>query len=200
MLRSADGSGADTALLRVRRALYEVVMAPDGHTLLGRLEEVGADGAQGFFWWSRGDSALRSLPHVSTEGGNVSGARLSPDGHWIAFYSSVGRHVYVAPFPGPGAQVRIDRAAGGLPVWARDGRSLYYFTPAGLVATTVDLTAGVKVGVTRELLGAEFVVDNPTHAMFDVGPDGTVVFVRQTRFPRVVVVRNFAAEIGRGQR
>jgi serine/threonine-protein kinase len=200
MLRAADGSGADTVLLRARRAIYEVVMARDGRTLLARVEDEGVDGAQGFSWWSRGDSALRPLPHVSTEGGNVTGARFSPDGLWIAFFSSIGRHVYVAPFPGPGAQVRIDRAGGGLPVWARDGRSLYYFTPTGLVATTVDLTAGVKVGSTRELLGAEFVADDPTHAPFDVGPDGTVVFVRRTRFPRLVVVRNFAAEIGRGQK
>ncbi len=116
----------------------------------------------------------------------------------MAFRADAAGHVYVAPFPGPGAQVRIDRAGGGSPVWARDGRSLYYFTPTGLVATTVDLTAGVKVGSTRELLGAEFASDDDVHAPFDVGPDGTVVFVRQTRFPRVVVVRNFAAEIGRG--
>ena len=108
-------------------------------------------------------------------------------------------HVYVAPVPGPGAQVRIDRAGGGTPVWGRDGKTVYYVAPTGLMATTVDLTAGVKVGSTRQLLGAEFVSDDPTHAPFDVGPDGTVVFVRQTRFPRLVVVRNFAAEIARAQ-
>ncbi len=61
--------------------------------------------------------------------------------------------MYVAPFPGPGSQVRIDRAGGGTPVWARDGRGLCNFSPTGLVATTVDLAAGVKIGSTRELLG-----------------------------------------------
>jgi hypothetical protein len=109
------------------------------------------------------------------------------------------QHVYIAPFPGPGAQVRIDRAGGISPVWARDGRSLFYYTPTGLVATTVDLTAGVKVGSTQELLAGEF-EDPGVHASFDVGPDGTVVFVRETRFPHLVVVRNFAAEIGRAPR
>ena len=82
---------------------------------------------------------------------------------------------------------------------APDGRSLFYYAATGLVATTVNLADGVIVGSTRQLLGAEFLVDDPTHAPFDVGPDGTVVFVRQTRFPRLVVVRNFAAEIGRAQ-
>ena len=200
VLRSADGSGADTVLLRTRRALFEVVMASDGKTLLGRVQADSTVVGQSLLWWSRGDSTLRPLPHVTTDNATVpTGARFSPDGRWIAFRADAGLHVYVAPFPGPGAQVRIDRAGGGAPVWARDGRSIYYFSPTGLVATTVDLSAGVKVGSTRQLLGAEFLVDDPTHAPFDVGPDGTVVFVRQTRFPRLVVVRNFAAEIARAQ-
>ncbi len=199
MLRSADGSGTDTLLLRARSVVYEVVMAPDGQTILGRVQNDAADRAQGVFWWTRGDSTLRSLPHVTTDGGTMTGARLSPDGKWIAMSADAERHVYVAPFPGPGPQVRIDRAGGGPPVWARDGRSLYYVTPSGLVATTLDLSAGVKVGSTLTLLGPEFVSNDVTHAPFDVGPDGTIVFVRQTRFPRLVVVRNFAAEIGRAQ-
>ena len=201
MLRMADGSGADTVLLRGRRAVYEVVMAPDGKTLLGRVQNDAVENAQGLLWWTRGDSTVRPLPHVRTDAaGTMTGSRFSPDRRWMAFAADAPGHVYVAPFPGPGAQVRIDRAGGGPPVWARDGRSLYYFTPTGLVATTVDLTAGVKVGSTRDVLGAEFASNDITHAPFDVGPDGTVVFVRQTRFPRVVVVRNFAAEFGRGQK
>ena len=200
VLRSADGSGADTVLLRTRRALFEVVMAPDGTTMLGRIQTDGELEGQSLLWWSRSDSTLRPLPHVTADDATVpTGARFSPDGRWIAYRTDAANHVYVAPFPGPGAQVRIDRAGGGTPVWARDGRSLYYVTPTGLVATTVDLAAGGKVGSTRQLLGAEFASDDPTHAPFDVGPDGTVVFVRQTRFPRLVVVRNFAAEIGRAQ-
>ena len=200
VLRSADGSGADTVLLPTRRALFEVVMASDGKTMLGRIQTDRTVEGQSLLWWSRGDSTLHQLPHVTVDNATVpTGARFSPDGRWIAFRADAASHVYVAPFPGPGAQVRIDRAGGGPPVWGRDGRSLYYFTATGLVVTTVDLSAGVQVGSTRQLLGAEFLVDDPTHAPFDVGPDGTVVFVRQTRFPRLVVVRNFAAEIGRAQ-
>lgn len=95
--------------------------------------------------------------------------------------------------------MRIDRAGGGVPVWARDGKSVYYFTPSGLVATSLDLTAGVKVGATRQVLDAEFASNDLTHAPFDVGPDGTVLFVRKVRDARLVVVRNFAAEIVRAQ-
>jgi len=200
VLRSADGSGTDTVLLSTRRAVFEVVMASDGKTMLGRIQNDGTLEAQSLLWWSRRDNTLRPLPELTTDNATVpTGARFSPDGRWIAFRADVANHVYVAPFPGPGAQVRIDRAGGGSPVWGRDGKTVYYVAPTGLMATTVDLTAGVKVGSTRQLLGAEFAVDDPTHAPFDVGPDGTVVLVRQTRFPRMVVVGNFTAETARAR-
>jgi len=199
VLRAADGSGADTVLLPGKQAVYEVAMAHDGSTLLGRVQNDAEENGQGLRWWTRGDTTLRALPHVAKDGGFVTSARFSPDGRWIAMNASSDEHVYIAPFPGPGAQVRIDRAGGTSPVWARDGRSLYYLTPTGLVVTTVNLTTGVKVGSTQELLAGEF-EDPGVHASFDVGPDGTVVFVRETRFPQLVVVRNFAAEIGRAPR
>ena len=199
VLRSADGSGADTVLLPGRQPVYEVAIAGDGSTLLGRVQIDAEYNGQGLRWWTRGDTTLRALPHLARDGGNATSARFSPDGRWIAMNAGTDQHVYIAPFPGPGAQVRVDRAGGTSPVWARDGRSLYYYTPTGLVATTVDLTAGVKVGSTQELLADE-IRDTGAHASFDVGPDGTVVFVRETRFPQLVVVRNLAAEIGRAPR
>ena len=193
-LRAADGSGADTAVSPANRTLYEVVMAPDGRTLLGRFE---TKGTQRLMWWSRSDSTLRLL--LDFEQASLTGARFSPDGRWVAFHveGNAVDHVYLTPFPGPGAAVRIDRAGGGVPVWGRDGKTVYYFTATGLVATTLDLSSGVKVTGTRQLLDAEFVSSDPTHAPFDVGPDGTVVFVRHVRDGRLVVVRNFAAEIAR---
>lgn len=193
-LRAADGSGADTAVSPTNRTLYEVVMGSDGRTLLGRIE---IEGVQRFMWWSRGDSTPRRV--LDFDPVNATGARISPNGRWVAFSAEDNgvSHVYVTPFPGPGARVRIDRAGGGVPVWGRDGRSVYYFTAAGLVAASLDLVSGVAVTGTRQLLDAEFVSSDRTHATFDVGPDGTVLFVRQVRDGRLVVVRNFVAEIAR---
>ena len=65
------------------------------------------------------------------------------------------------------------------------------------VSASLDLSSGVKVTETRQLLDAEFVSSDPTHAPFDVGPDGTVLVVRHVRGGRFVVVRNFAAETAR---
>jgi len=53
---------------------------------------------------------------------------FSPDGHWIAFDSDEsGRpEVYVAPYPRLAPQERISAKGGLHPLWAPDGRELYY--------------------------------------------------------------------------
>jgi serine/threonine-protein kinase len=53
---------------------------------------------------------------------------FSPDGHWLAYTSDEsGRaEVYVRPFPGPGGKVQISTEGGGHPLWAGNGRELFY--------------------------------------------------------------------------
>ena len=55
---------------------------------------------------------------------------LSPDGRWMAYASNEsGMHeVYVQPYPGPGEKIRISTAGGFDPIWAPDGRELFYRT------------------------------------------------------------------------
>jgi serine/threonine protein kinase len=57
------------------------------------------------------------------------------------------------------------------------------------------LASGASAGLPYYTM--PFVNGESLRAPFDLAPDGTNVFVRQTRFPRLVVVRNFAAVIGR---
>jgi hypothetical protein len=53
--------------------------------------------------------------------------RVSPDGRWIAFESdeSGERQIYVQPFPGPGARVRVSATAGH-PRWGAEGREVFW--------------------------------------------------------------------------
>ena len=55
-------------------------------------------------------------------------AMVSPDGEWIAYVSdrTGSDEVYVLPFPGGGEPTPISTAGGTEPLWARDGRELYY--------------------------------------------------------------------------
>jgi len=54
--------------------------------------------------------------------------RFSPDGKCMAYISDEsGRfEVYVQPYPGPGGKWQISTEGGVEPVWARNGRELFY--------------------------------------------------------------------------
>jgi Tol biopolymer transport system component len=53
---------------------------------------------------------------------------MSPDGKWMAYASNeTGRYeVWIEPFPLSGARLQVTRDGGSHPLWAPDGRSLYF--------------------------------------------------------------------------
>jgi len=53
---------------------------------------------------------------------------FSPDGRWIAYSSDESKRyeVYVRPFPGPGMKCLVSSEGGQEPVWARNGKQLFY--------------------------------------------------------------------------
>ena len=53
---------------------------------------------------------------------------LSPDGRWIAYSSdeSGREEIYVRSFPNPSGKWKISLAGGTEPLWARDGKQLFY--------------------------------------------------------------------------
>ncbi|HET9305325.1 MAG TPA: protein kinase [Candidatus Sulfotelmatobacter sp.] len=55
-------------------------------------------------------------------------ARLSADGHWIAYVSdeSGRREVYLSSFPKPAGRLQVSSTGGRLPSWRGDGKELYY--------------------------------------------------------------------------
>lgn len=67
---------------------------------------------------------------------------VSPDGRWLAYASDeTGQNeIYVVSFPGAGQRQRISSGGGDQPLWARDGRRLFYREANKVVA--VDVTPG----------------------------------------------------------
>jgi hypothetical protein len=53
---------------------------------------------------------------------------FSPDGRWMAYTSdeSNREEVYVRPFPGPGMKQQVSSEGGNGPLWARNGKQLFY--------------------------------------------------------------------------
>jgi serine/threonine-protein kinase len=65
---------------------------------------------------------------------------FSPDGHWVAYVSDeTGRNeIYVRPFPGPGGKMQISTDGGREPMWAGDGRGLFYRNGDKMMVTAVE--------------------------------------------------------------
>jgi hypothetical protein len=92
-------------------------------------------------------------PYLRTDF-NEMGARLSPDGRWVAYTSdeSGSWEVYVAAFPGPGGKWQVSSAGGSQPNWRGDGRELFYLaTDRKLMAVEIAAAADFASGGPRGL-------------------------------------------------
>jgi eukaryotic-like serine/threonine-protein kinase len=192
VVRGVDG-GSETPVPTPRTAVNELVMAPDGATVLARVSS-GVASSQDLWSWKLPDTvALRFTDNLEFE----TGARFSPDGRWVAYSSETGgiREVFVAPFPGPGGRIQVSTGGGGLPVWSRDGRTLYYPQANRMLATTLAFAPEPGVIGRRILFEGDYALDDALHTPFDVGSDGTFLLVRPVREVRTVVIRGFRTEM-----
>jgi eukaryotic-like serine/threonine-protein kinase len=103
------------------------------------------------------------------------GAVFSPDGHWLAYTSNEsGRfEVYVQPFPGPGGKWQISTAGGDQPVWARNGRELFYREGNKMMAVEVTTRPSFSTGTPTSLFAGQYVHRSSLRpADYDISPDG----------------------------
>jgi Tol biopolymer transport system component len=105
------------------------------------LEDWAPDG--GLFFSSLDDAAtFRTSIRVRPAGGSaprtvlsgpfsVSGARLAPDGHWLAYVSDESGidQVLVRSYPEGNERFTISAGGGTQPRWRGDGKELFYVTP-----------------------------------------------------------------------
>ena len=131
---------------------------------------------------------------------------LSPDGRWLAYVSNEsGRNdVYIRPYPGPDPRRLVSTNGGTEPVWARDGRELFYRSGSGMFAVRIDVEGERVMPRSPELLfEGPYAVDpivgvNPN---YDVASDGRFLMVRtdpETRNstpPQIIFVENWTQEL-----
>src|SRR5688572_25625972 len=75
------------------------------------------------------DMASRTVtPLIDWPGSAQHSSSMSPDGKWMAYASNeTGRYeVWIEPFPRTDARYQVTRDGGSHPLWAPDGRSLYF--------------------------------------------------------------------------
>ena len=119
-------------------------------------------------------------------------AALSPDGRWLAYVSNVTGQweIWVRAYPGPEAPLRISPNGGGEPVWARDGRTLYYVEGRALMAVTVDTSTGFEFGPPVRLFEDDFRQFQQPPS-YDVAADGRFVTIRSDATPPISVLLNW---------
>ena len=142
-------------------------ISPDGKTLL--YGGLGASGTTITYALSL-DGSFTSHRYLDSNH-QVTSARFSPDGRWVAYVSNESgpEQVYVQPFPGPGGKWMISVDGGSYPRWARNGREIFFMNGADMMSVPVDTQPTFKAGTPRKLF------ENRAYARlgnYDVAPDG----------------------------
>jgi serine/threonine-protein kinase len=146
----ADGSGdaepltvSDAVARSSRRVQVPTSWSPDGRTLVFT-ERVGTN--RDLWTLTLGGTAPVARPFVQTPWDEPS-AEISPDGRYLAYESNQsGRpEIYVQPFPQSGRRELVSTDGGSQPVWARNGRELFYRAP-GPGATMRMMAVEVSLG------------------------------------------------------
>jgi len=131
---------------------------------------------------------------------NETSARVSADGRYVAYVSDEsGRNeVYALPMSGKGERVAISIEGGTGPVWASNGRELFYRAGDDLMSVQVKTTPSLVVGERRKLLDLAAYDPGYFHE-FDVSADGERFLLIRTeadsRPTRLNVVLNWFAEL-----
>jgi Tol biopolymer transport system component len=108
------------------------------------------------------------------------GAKLSPDGHWLAFVSSASgtNEVYVRSFPGEQRKWPISSQGGIEPRWRGDGKELFFRAKDGdVMAVETNLVSGKDPGAPVSLFRPGFFVSE-TGPQYDVSADGQRFLIR----------------------
>jgi Tol biopolymer transport system component len=122
---------------------------------------------------------------------------VSADGHWLAFVSDYSGtdEVYVTAFPAAGGRSQVSVKGGSSPVWAPDGRTLYYFEGAAVVAASVETEPRFRVTGRRKVVEGSFLTYRWSR-MYDIDPSGQrFVLVQTPQRGNVEVIKNWFTEL-----
>jgi hypothetical protein len=133
-------------------------------------------------------------------------AMPSPDGKWLAFTSTESgrQEVYIHPMSLEGVKLQVSIDGGSEPVWARNGRELFYRRPTGGAAhlTVAELVLAPEPRVLKRTMlfdASEYEPSQP-HTNYDVAPDGqSLVMLRRSPSTHIMVIQNVQELVRRAQ-
>ena len=187
----ADGSGGTPRVEIVDGHYHPHGLSLDGRRLLAAMSSNTEN------TWDLVDLPLGSAGEpraiaATKAAEGIRGASISPNGRWAAYATDVtgSVEIWVRPYEGTGAAVRVSAAGGGLPVWSADGRELFYTSGNKLMVATVD-TAGTMFNAQapRLLFESDRFDWSGQAPAYDVARDGRFVMLhRPSSVPAPVTV------------
>jgi Tol biopolymer transport system component len=198
--RQADGTGSAEPLAPSNATIFcATSFLPDGSGLLAFTGLGGAAGNDDIGLVRIGENRLTPLLQTAFDEGNPS---VSPDGQWIAYSSNEsGRNeIYVRPIPDVDAgRWQVSTGGGEQPLWAHNGRELFYRSGAALMHAAIDTDRGFAVSNPEVLFEDDYSPGLGGRA-YDVSPDDErFLMIKESTAPseRIVVVQNWFDELER---
>jgi serine/threonine-protein kinase len=157
--------------------------SPDGEQLVYQEPPSHVPPKIGVLRFSEGKGRPWLTTPFSDEGG-----RLSPNGHWLAYATNQtgSFELWVRPFPGPGAPVRISSNGGRKPLWSQDGKEIFFENgPRLLSARVLAEEPDFRTAPPQILFEGGFKRDDldPDIRYMDVAPDGRFLMVEAAEQP-----------------
>ena len=127
--KAVGGAGLEVLLLASSQDKSPQDWSMDGRYVL--YQNVAPNGNQDL-WALPLEGERTPVPIAQTDAAELNG-QFTPDGKWVAYQSDEsGRfEIYVQPFPGPGAKIRVSTGGGVQVRFRRDGKELFYLTLGG---------------------------------------------------------------------
>ena len=175
----ADRSGPEERLTSIGFGHRASSWSPDGRVLA--FDDNDADSGAGDVGVLEMDRDRKPRPFAATRFAEGS-PKFSPDSRWIAYSSNEsGRNeIYAQAYPGPGPKLQISIGGGTDPVWARNGKELFYRNGDNMMVVEIRLQPSLAPGKPRVLwtgpyargLSSQCSPAGATNSNYDVTPDG----------------------------
>jgi serine/threonine-protein kinase len=173
----------------------------------GRLLVFGEPGQPPFDLYTLDLNSDRKVSPLLNASYSEHNGEISPDGRWLAYQSdeSGSSEIYVRPFPNvAGGRSQISSGGGTRPVWARNGRELFYLGIDGaMMSVSIDSSVGsgtFSAGTPQLLFPGPSYYLVQAGRSYDVSADGRFLMIKNTTpravsAPQLIVVLNWVEEL-----
>lgn len=192
----ADGSGPEERLTSSPNTQRASSWSPDGKVLVYSER----DRAQNYDLWLLAlESERKQRPFMETPFNEPVGV-VSPDGRSLAYVSNETGifEIYVRSFPNPGGKWQISIDGGRQPVWARNGKEIFYRNGDKMMAVSIETEPAFRAGRPVALFEGKFHLPEVAFAQYDVTPDGErFIMIRDLEsWPtQIQIVQNWFEEL-----